>query len=94
MWISGIETLSFARLSAIGDFMKFNAKDYSQGDIIRIIRGWSGLTQKDFAKVVGKSKRTIEQYEVGTVNYNINFIQKMSKEFDIDIVFTKSKKNK
>ncbi len=45
--------------------MKFNAKDYSQGDIIRIIRGWSGLTQKDFAKVVGKSKRTIEQYEAG-----------------------------
>jgi len=74
--------------------MKFNAKDYSQGDIIRMIRGWEGMTQREFSEVMGKSKRTIEQYEAGTVNYNIEFIKKMVKEFDIDIVFSKNKRNK
>ena len=48
--------------------MKLNANDYSKGEIIKIIREWTNLTQKEFAKAVNKSKRTIEQYEAGTVN--------------------------
>ena len=73
--------------------MKFNIKDYDRGDAIRIIREWTNLTQKDFAKRIGKSKRTIEQYEAGTVNYGIDVLNKIAKEFNIDIIVEKSKNN-
>lgn len=73
--------------------MKFNIKNYDRGDAIRIIREWTNLTQKDFAKRIGKSKRTIEQYEAGTVNYGIDVLNKIAKEFNIDIIVEKNKKN-
>ena len=69
--------------------MRLNMKDYTKGEAIRIIREWSNLTQKDFAKRIGKSKRTIEQYEAGTVNYGIEVLKKIAKEFDIDIIIEK-----
>jgi len=54
--------------------MKMNLNNYGKGDLVKFVRQWSGLTQLEFAKRMGKSKRTIEQYEAGTVNYKINFI--------------------
>ncbi|MCI8443581.1 MAG: helix-turn-helix transcriptional regulator [Clostridia bacterium] len=69
--------------------MKLNLKDYTKGEAIKIIREWTNLTQKDFAKRIGKSKRTIEQYEAGTVNYGVEILKKIAKEFDIDIIIAK-----
>lgn len=69
--------------------MKLNVKDYTRGETIKIIREWTTLTQKEFAQRIGKSKRTIEQYEAGTVNYGIDVLKKISKEFNIDIIFEK-----
>ena len=72
-------------------FLKINIKDYTNGDIIKFIRQWTGLTQEEFAKKVGKAKRTIEQYEAGTVNYKIDFLYKISELFNIEIIFEKLK---
>ncbi len=69
--------------------MILNMKDYTKGEAIRIIREWTNLTQKEFAKRIGKSKRTIEQYEAGTVNYGIEVLKNIAKEFDIDIIIEK-----
>jgi len=69
--------------------MKMNLNNYGKGDLVKFVRQWSGLTQLEFAKRMGKSKRTIEQYEAGTVNYKINFIEKMMKEFDLIITIEK-----
>lgn len=69
--------------------MRMKLNDYNKGDLVKFVRQWTGLTQKDFAKKVGKSKRTIEQYEAGLVNYKINFIEKMMKEFDLVITIEK-----
>lgn len=69
--------------------MKLNMKDYTKGEAIRIIREWTNLTQKDFAKRIGKSKRTIEQYEANKVNYGVEVLKTIAKEFDIDIIITK-----
>ena len=62
-----------------GDSMKFNINDYSKGAVIRIIREWTNLTQQEFANRIGKSKRTIEQYEAGKVNYGIDILKKKFK---------------
>ena len=69
--------------------MKFNMKDYSKGEAIRIIREWTNLTQKDFASRIGKSKRTVEQYEADKVNYGVEVLKTITKEFDIDITVEK-----
>ena len=47
------------------------------------------MTKKDFAKRIGKSKRTLEQYEAGTVNYGVETLKVMAKEFNIDIIIEK-----
>ena len=69
--------------------MKFKANEYSKGDIIKFIRQWTNLTQKDFAKKVGKSKRTIEDYESGTTNYNIQFLKDIANKFNLEIIICK-----
>lgn len=69
--------------------MKVNLSEYSQGEIMKIIREWTDLTQEEFAKEMGKSKRTIEDYEAGRVNYNIKFIKKIMDHFDIEVIIKK-----
>ena len=69
--------------------MRLNLKDYSKGEAIKFIREWTNLTQRDFAKRIGKSKRTVEQYEAGTVNYGIDTLKIIAKEFNIDIIIEK-----
>ena len=69
--------------------MQIRINDFNQGDIMKIIREWTGLTQKEFAKELNKSKRTIEQYEAGKINYNIEFLLNISKKFNIEIIFFK-----
>ena len=69
--------------------MKFRANDYSKGDILKIIRQSTNLTQKQFAERVGKSTRTIEDYESGIVNYNMQFLKDIAKKFKIEIIIQK-----
>ncbi len=71
--------------------MKVDLKEYGRGAFIKIIREWTGLTQKEFGKTIGKSERTIQEYEAGTTNYNIRTLEKIAKTFDISILATKRK---
>lgn len=71
--------------------MKVNLKDYGRGAFIRIIREWTGLTQKDFGKAIDRSERTIQEYEAGTTNYNIRTLEKIIETFNISIIAEKKK---
>ncbi len=71
--------------------MKVNLKDYDRGSFIKIIREWTGLTQKEFGKELGKSLRTIQEYEAGTTAYNIRILEKITKRFNISITAEKNK---
>ena len=71
--------------------MQIRINDFNQGDIMKIIREWTGLTQKEFAKVLGKCERTIQEYEAGTTNYNIQTLEKIIKEFNITFIAEKKK---
>jgi len=71
--------------------MKVILNDYDRGTFIKIIREWTGLTQKEFAKVLGKCERTIQEYEAGTTNYNIQILEKIIKEFNITFIAEKKK---
>lgn len=71
--------------------MKVNLKDYGSGNFIRIIREWTGLTQKEFAQRISKSERTIQEYEAGTINYSIKILRIIEKEFNIEFIAEKKK---
>ena len=68
---------------------KINVRDYSRGEVIKIIREWTGLTQKEFAKCIGKTRYTVAGYEENKINYGIDVLNKISKEFNIDIIIQK-----
>lgn len=67
--------------------LKFNS--YEDKDIIRIIRECTGLTQEEFGKRIGKSRRTIQEYERGTTSYSIKTFRKILKEFNFDVQIKK-----
>lgn len=71
--------------------MEFKANKYNRAEIIRIIREWSELTQKEFASKIGKSKMTIQAYERNLSNYNIDTLLKIAKEFNLEIIIRKKK---
>ena len=71
--------------------MKIKLNDYEQGTFIKVIREWTGLTQSEFANVLGKSLRQIQNYEAGTRSYDIKVLDKIAKEFDIEIIAEKKK---
>jgi len=74
--------------------MQFNLNDYSRGDIIKIIREWTELTQAEFGERIGKSRATIQDYELNKTNYGIDFIKKIAEEFDLTITVRKNNKRK
>ena len=74
--------------------MQFDLNDYTKGDIIKIIREWTELTQAEFGEHVGKSKATIQDYELNKTNYGIDVIKKIAEEFDLKITIKKNGKRK
>lgn len=74
-----------------GGFMRINLKDYGSGLFIKTIREWTGLTQEEFGKKIGRSRRTVQDYESEVSNYNIKMLKKISKEFNIQIIAEKNK---
>ena len=69
--------------------MRVSLNDYGSGSFIKIIREWTGLTQKEFGKKIGRSERTIQDYESERANYNIKTLKKISEEFKITILAEK-----
>ena len=74
--------------------MQFDLNDYTKGDIIKIIREWTELTQSEFGKRIGKSKASIQDYELNKTNYGIDIVKKIVEEFDLTITIKKSNKLK
>lgn len=69
--------------------LKIKANDYSKGEIIHIIREWTELTQKEFGEKIGKSKSSIQDYELNKTNYGIEVLMEIAKEFDLIITIEK-----
>ena len=70
--------------------MRVKLKEYGQGTFIKIIREWSGLTQKEFGKLINKSERTIQDYESGKTNYKVCILEELTTKLNISIIAEKS----
>jgi len=62
---------------------------YTKGEIIKILREWTGKTQKEFAKDIGKSEISIQKYEADAVNYGIQTLLDLARKNHITITIEK-----
>ena len=69
--------------------MQLKTKDYQTKDISKIIREWTELTQKDFAKSLNKSKRTIESWEYGTTTMSLKTFLEITDKYGIEVIIRK-----
>ncbi len=75
--------------------MKISVKDYKNNDIIRMLREYSNLTQKDLAQKLDKSVRTVQRYEAGDIKIDLKIIREICELCDLMITIeSKSPKKK
>ncbi|MDO4369008.1 MAG: helix-turn-helix transcriptional regulator [bacterium] len=69
--------------------MKLQATDYTTEEIIKILREWTGLTQKDFGKTISRSERSIQSLESGDRHCTVDTLLQIARTHNIKIVITK-----
>lgn len=72
--------------------MRIIANDYTAPEIIRIIREWTELSQKDFGKTIHRSESGVQAYELGNRNYNMQTLLEIAKTHGITITIEKKVK--
>lgn len=72
--------------------MKLILNDYKPKEIIKIIREWTECTQEEFSKIVGKSKDTIQSYELGRNKMSLDIFLETLKKENITITIEKGGK--
>lgn len=73
--------------------MKVNLKDYSNADVIKFLREYRNMTQKELASILNRNVRTIQRYEAGEINIDLETIKNICKLFDLNLII-ESKKQK
>lgn len=74
--------------------MKLQAEGYSTEDILKILREWTGLTQKEFGKTINRSERIIQSLESGSRHCTVDTLLHIAKIHNMKIVITKDASNK
>jgi len=69
--------------------MKLKANDYEARDIIRIMREWSELTQKEFGESMGLGTGTIQGYELGAKHCLFDTFLAIAKKYGITVTLEK-----
>jgi len=72
--------------------MKIIANDYSPKEIIRIIREWTELTQKEFGKSINRSEKGIQAFELGARNYDMSTLIQIANTHGLKIIIEKKGK--
>ena len=68
---------------------KIKANDYKPEEMVKFIREWAELTQKDFAKSIDRQESTIADYEHGRIKFSYDIFLKMCKKHNIDVILYK-----
>ena len=69
--------------------MRINASKYEPKDVMKIVREWTNLTQKDFGKLINKSNEWVKANESGKTNFYFKGLLQIAKLNNIDIIITK-----
>ncbi len=75
--------------------MKLIANDYEAHEIFKIIREWTGLTQEEIGKEMGKKGRAWAKFiENGTSRYYFNDLLEIIKKHGYQIIIQNNKDTK
>lgn len=69
--------------------MKLELNDYESEDIVRIMREWTGKTQKEFAKSIDYREGSISKMETAKRNVYLHTFIKMAKKNGISVYMEK-----
>lgn len=69
--------------------MQIKVNDYEIRETIKIIREWSELSQKDFARLVNKSYGAIIKYENGQREASLSTFVDICRKNNIEIILKK-----
>lgn len=69
--------------------MQIKVNDYEIRETIKIIREWSELSQKDFARLVNKSYGAIIKYENGQRETSLSTFVDICRKNNIEIILKK-----
>ena len=72
--------------------MRLKLNDYEAKDVVRIMREWTGKTQKEFAKTIGYKEDSISKMETATRNTYLHTFIEMAKKNGVDIYIEKDEK--
>lgn len=75
-----------------GGIVKIIANDYEPKEIIRVIRDWTELTQKEFGKTIHRSEKGIQAFELGTRNYDFRTLIQIANVHGLKITIEKKEK--
>ena len=66
--------------------MKLNLKDYANKDVIKFLREYGSMTQKDLANYLNKSVRTVQRYEKGDIGIDLETIRSICQLYDLNLI--------
>lgn len=65
--------------------MKIIANNYRSNEVFKIIREYTGKTQKEFGENINRSKTAIQYYEYGERNYDFELLLEIAKKENLII---------
>ena len=68
--------------------MKLIANNYSEKDVFKFLREWSGLNQKQFAEQLGVSRMTVQSVR----RYTFETLMKVADLYGYNIIIQKKQK--
>jgi len=71
--------------------MKLKLNDYETQDAVKIMREWTGKTQREFAESISHTEDHISKMETGRRNIYLHTFIDMAKKNGIDIYIEKKK---
>ena len=74
--------------------MKIKANNYKAGEIIKIIREWTEMSQTEFAKSIKRSRDSINNIEIGRNRIFLDTLLEIAKIHNITITIEKNIRKK
>ena len=84
-------SIIFDNLFLGSDILKLIANEYEPNEVLKIIREWTGLSQKEFAKTLNRSRDSINNIENNRNKIYFNTLMDIAKIHNLVITIEKKR---
>mgnify|MGYP003303037167 CR=1 FL=1 len=72
--------------------MRIIANNYRANEIFKMIREYTGKTQKDFGTSINRTKTAIQYYEYGLRNFDFELLLQIAQKENLTIIIESNNK--